>query len=158
MTLAEAIEKWEKEEGLDKEQRSRETRTVEVSHEDMVFLRALVHPQPPHDEYERIIDGCTVSLWESEFDDRFSIGAYESDSVSCVLTYDDCSEYCDVFRLTVRERETNMEHSIVWSEVEFIEKKDDKIIVTGCRRYEMIDDEPQLVLYNFHIVEMEAVQ
>lgn len=67
---------------------------------------------------------------ESEFDDRFSIGAYESDSMSCVLTYDDCSEYCDVFRLTVRERETNMEHSIVWSEVEFIEKKDPKHVFT----------------------------
>lgn len=93
-----------------------------------------------------------------EFDDRFSIGAYESDSVSCVLTYDDCSEYCDVFRLTVRERETNTEHSIVWSEVEFIEKKDDAIVVTGCRRYGMVNDEPQLVLYNLTIVDKEMDQ
>ena len=95
---------------------------------------------------------------ESEFDDRFSIGAYESDSMSCVLTYDDCSEYCDVFRLTVRERETNMEHSIVWSEVEFIEKKDNAIVVTGYRIYEMVDNEPQLVLYDLSIVEREVKQ
>lgn len=126
---------------------------MKVSHEDMVFLRALVHPQLSHDEYERIIDGCTISLWESEYDDRFSIGAYESDNVSCVLTYDGCSEYCYVFRLTVRERETNTEHSIVWSEVEFIEKKDNAIVVTGCRRYEMVDDEPQLVLYDLSIID-----
>jgi len=158
MTLAEAIGEWEKKQGFDKAKGSREMRTVKVSHEDMVFLRALVHPQPPRDEYETIVDGCTISLWESEFDDRFSIGAYESDSVSCILTYDDCSEYCDVFRLTIRERESNEEHSIVWSEVEFIEKRDDAIVVTGCRRYEMTDGEPQLVQYDVTIVETEAVQ
>ena len=63
MALAEAIERWEKEQGFDKEHGFRETRTVKVSHEDMLFLRALVHPQLSHDEYESIINSCTISLW-----------------------------------------------------------------------------------------------
>ena len=78
--------------------------------------------------------------------------------MSCVLTYDDSSKYCNVFRLTVRERKTNMKHSIVWSEVEFIEKKDDTIVVTGCHRYKMVDKESQLMLYDLSIVKMETVQ
>ncbi len=155
MTLAEAIEEWKKEQGFDKEQKSREMRTVKVSHEDMVFLRALVHPQPSHDEYKRIIDGCTISLWESEFDDMFSIGSYESDSVSCVLTFTEGCDYCEVLRLQIREKRTNQEHCILWSEVEFIEKIGDEIIVTGCRGFtnDPNEDDPVQMKYDLVITE-----
>lgn len=158
MTLAEAIEKWEKEQGFDKEHGSRGTVTVKVSHEDMVFLRALVHPQPSHDEYERIVDGCTISLWESKFDDSFSIGAYESDCVSCVLAYNEGSDYCEVLRLLVRNTRGDVEHSILWEEVGFIEKKDDEILVTGCRMYETNGEKTDLVSYDLRIVEKEMMQ
>lgn len=158
MTLAEAIEEWKKEQGFDKEHGSRETVTVKVSHGDMVFLKALVHPQPSHDEYERIVDGCAISLWESEFDDRFSIGAYESENVSCVLAYNDGSDYCDILRLLVRNVQGDVEHSILWEEVEFIEKKDDAIVVTGCQIYETDGEKTDLVSYDLRIVEKEVKQ
>jgi len=158
MTIAEAIEEWKKEEGLDKEHGPRETRTVKMSHEDMMFLRALVHPQPSHDEYERIVDGCTISLWESEFDDRFSIGVYESDCMSCVLAYNEGSDYCEVLRLLVRNMQGDVEYYIIWEEVEFIEKKDDGILVTGCRMYETDGEKADLVSYDLHIVERGVSQ
>ena len=67
------------------ENEAREKLRVEIPHEDMEFLGALIYPQPPKETYSELMERITALVWTSDFEDAFSIRIYETRMVSAVL-------------------------------------------------------------------------
>lgn len=140
-----------KENGTENE--AREKLRVEIPHEDMEFLGALIHPQPPKETYSELMERVTALVWTSDFEDAFSIRIYETRMVSAVLVATEGCDYCDPLRLMVRDPETGTEHSLVWEDVDFIRKTEGGIEVSGCCIFRMDGETVKRKVYDLLVTE-----
>jgi hypothetical protein len=140
-----------KENGTENE--AREKLRVEIPQEDMEFLGALIHPQPPKETYSELMERVTALVWTSDFEDAFSIRIYETRMVSAVLVATEGCDYCDPLRLMVHDPETGTEHSLVWEDVDFIRKTEEGIEVSGCCTFWMDGETVKRKVYDLLVTE-----